>query len=106
MDCGRERPSDAELPTDAERDEYRETGERKHGRACGWNRIAEDPPGGSEISHHRGRVSVRNGGMRHPSEVVINVERGGNELTKLVPEIRQAEVGRVREEDNQNDGGQ
>ena len=43
--------------------------------------------------------------MRDPSAIVQDVERGWNELAEFVPEIRQPEVWKVRDKNQQRERG-
>jgi hypothetical protein len=48
-------------------------------------------------------MRIRNGRVRDPGKVVINVERRRNELAEFVPKERQREIGPVSEK---NDDGE
>ncbi len=43
--------------------------------------------------------------MRDPSAIVQDVERGWNELAEFVPEIRQSEVRKMRDKNQQRERG-
>ena len=50
-------------------------------------------------------MRVGDGGVRDPCAVVQDVERGGNELAEFIPEIRQPEVRKMREKNQQRERG-
>ena len=50
-------------------------------------------------------MRVGHGGVGNPRAVVQDVERGRNELAEFVPEVRQSEVRKMREKDQQREQG-
>jgi hypothetical protein len=48
-------------------------------------------------------MRVGNGGMRNPGPIVIDIERGRNELSELIPEVGQAQIGKMGEKNDQGE---
>ena len=80
----------------------RRGGQREHRQPGGCNGITCDSPHQREIGHHARRMRVWHGGVGDPRAIVKNVERGRNELAEFVPKVRQAEVRKMREKEQQH----
>src|SRR5579864_6482047 len=48
-------------------------------------------------------MGVGHGGLRNPRPMLKQIQRGGNELAKFVPVVRQAEPGRMRQGDGESE---
>ena len=82
------------------------SGERQHGRSRGGNGITRDSPHQREIRHYGRRMRIRHRGVRDPRAITQNVERRRNELAEFVPEIRQSEIRKMRDENQKRERGE
>ncbi len=76
-----------------------EQGERsgqQHGGSGHQRREPRDLPPQRQVGHHQRRVSVGDGGMRNQASGQQQIARRRNVVAGLVPEIRQAQQGRVQ----------